>query len=51
MKMITDTGIRPDVVVDLSRQVLDPESQEEDLILEKALELFGVSEDAAKKAA
>ncbi len=55
LKAITETGIKPDVIVDLSAQAIrDPEakgkpSKEEDLILEKALELYGVQ--AAKKAA
>ena len=57
LKAITDTGIKPDVVVDLSSQSLqDPEAkgkktEEEDLILEKALELYGVARVAEKKAA
>jgi carboxyl-terminal processing protease len=48
LKPITETGIRPDVSVDLSTQAIqDPDSKgkkvdEEDLILEKALELYGV---------
>jgi carboxyl-terminal processing protease len=48
LKPITETGIRPDVSVDLSVQAIqDPDSKgkkvdEEDLILEKALELYGV---------
>jgi len=54
LKAITDTGIRPDVVVDLSAQALaDPnepakKSEEDDLILDKALELFGASKTEAK---
>ncbi|HEX2831752.1 MAG TPA: S41 family peptidase [Thermoanaerobaculia bacterium] len=60
LKAITDTGIRPDVVVDLSAQVVgDPaearkKKNEEDLILDKALELFGAkpaAKVAEKKAA
>lgn len=60
LKAITDAGIRPDVVVDLSSQALadrDAKTRdrknEEDLILEKALQLFGVDPHAAqqKKAA
>ncbi len=57
LKAITDTGIKPDVVVDLSAQAIrDPEekgkeSEEEDLILDKALELYGVTRAAEKKAA
>lgn len=58
LKAITDTGIRPDVVVDLSAQALRDPSQEkgakkeaeEDLILDKALELFG-AKSVEKKAA
>jgi carboxyl-terminal processing protease len=46
LKPITETGVRPDVTVDLSSQALeDPdakEKEEDDLILEKALQLFGV---------
>ncbi|HET8774532.1 MAG TPA: S41 family peptidase [Thermoanaerobaculia bacterium] len=56
LKTITDTGIKPDVVVDLSAQsIQDPDGkrkdQEEDLILDKALELYGVKRAAEKKAA
>lgn len=57
LKPITETGVKPDVVVDLSSQALeDPEakdddSKKEDLILEKALQLFGVAPAAAKAAA
>ena len=47
LKAITEAGVKPDVVVDLSAQALeDPEKkdnrEEVDLILEKALQLFGV---------
>ena len=46
LKPITETGVKPDVVVDLSSQALDdPEAkdrEEIDLIMEKALQLFGV---------
>ncbi|HVR38691.1 MAG TPA: S41 family peptidase, partial [Thermoanaerobaculia bacterium] len=57
LKPIKETGVRPDVIVDLTAQVLsDAESkkkpaQREDLILQKALQLFGAKEPAAKKAA
>ncbi|HEX8411972.1 MAG TPA: S41 family peptidase [Thermoanaerobaculia bacterium] len=59
LKAITETGIKPDVIVDLSAQAIrDPKAKgkpekEEDLILEKALELYGVNARAAaeKKAA
>jgi carboxyl-terminal processing protease len=55
LKAITETGIKPDVMVDLSPQAIrDPDGKksEEDLILEKALELFGVKDaEIAKKAA
>ncbi|MEO8383542.1 MAG: S41 family peptidase [Acidobacteriota bacterium] len=60
LKAITETGIKPDVSVDLSAQAIqDPEAKgkkadEEDLILEKALELYGVDPHAMmekKKAA
>lgn len=59
LKAITATGIKPDVIVDLSAQsIRDPETKgkdskdkPEDLILEKALELYGVSPRAEKKAA
>jgi carboxyl-terminal processing protease len=47
-KAITDSGVKPDVLVDLSAQALeDPKEKKgkrepkEDLILEKALQLFG----------
>jgi carboxyl-terminal processing protease len=59
MKAIGDTGVKPDVVVDLSAQV-DEEGKKnrklerkDDLILQKALQLFGVpaSAVAQKKAA
>ena len=48
LKPITETGVKPDVTVDLSAQAIeDPEAKEketvkEDLILQKALQLFGV---------
>ena len=52
---ITDTGIRPDVVVDLSANSLAEDGEEsEDLILNEALELFGaqpVAKAEEKKAA
>ena len=58
LKAITDTGIRPDVLVDLSAQTLQDRDEktraskeEEDLILEKALQLFGVNAPQMKKAA
>lgn len=59
LKAITETGIKPDVIVDLSAQAIrDPNAKgkpekEEDLIREKALELYGVNARAAaeKKAA
>jgi carboxyl-terminal processing protease len=56
LKAITETGIKPDVVVDLSAQsIQDPDGKrkkdDEDVILEKALELYGVSRTEAKKAA
>jgi carboxyl-terminal processing protease len=56
LKTINDTGIKPDVVVDLSAQsIQDPDGKrkddEEDLILDKALELYGVKRVAEKKAA
>ena len=59
-KAITDTGIRPDVVVDLSANAIgdedesDADEAKEDLILNKALQLFGadpVVKGEAKKAA
>ena len=48
LKSITETGVKPDVVVDLSSQALDdPEKkdkvEEVDLILERALRLFGAT--------
>jgi carboxyl-terminal processing protease len=61
LKAITDTGVKPDVLVDLSAQALeektDKKKQEpkDDLILNKALQLFGATPAAtaaiAKKAA
>ena len=60
LKAITETGVKPDVVVDLSAQALgDPEAEtkkkeeDPDLILEKALQLFGakLEKTAEKKAA
>lgn len=59
MKAIGDTGVKPDVVVDLSAQLIaededdtDVEEQpKEDLILLKALELFGVSPSALEEKA
>jgi carboxyl-terminal processing protease len=56
LKAITETGIKPDVVVDLSAQsIQDPDGKRkkdnEDVILEKALELYGVARAEAKKAA
>ncbi len=58
MKPITDTGIRPDVTVDLTAQALEEQEtkgknkkDEEDLILKKALQLFGAAAPVAKKAA
>ena len=57
LKAIGETGVRPDVIVDLSSQsIRDPEDKspkksEEDLILEKALELYGVDARAAQKKA
>jgi carboxyl-terminal processing protease len=57
LKAIGDAGVKPDVVVDLSAQALDEteakkghvKKPEEDLILDKALQLFGAT--AMKKAA
>lgn len=56
LKAINDTGIKPDVMVDLSSQSITdtegkPQEDEEDLILNKALELYGVKREAEKKAA
>jgi carboxyl-terminal processing protease len=58
LKPIKEGGVRPDVVVDLTSQVIkDPKAKQEqtdkeDLILQKALSLFGEpSQQAAKKAA
>ncbi|HYI12571.1 MAG TPA: S41 family peptidase [Thermoanaerobaculia bacterium] len=59
LKAITDSGVRPDVVVDLSSQALgDPgdkkRKKDQDLILNKALQLFGAEppvKEAEKKAA
>ena len=57
LKAIGDAGVKPDVAVDLSAQALDEseakkgkkKKPEEDLILEKALQIFGAP--AMKKAA
>jgi carboxyl-terminal processing protease len=57
MKPINDTGVKPDVVVDLSSQFVGDENAEvdddpdEDLILQKALELFGVEPAVEQKKA
>lgn len=53
-KPILDAGVRPDVVVDLSAQALEDEGEgakekKEDLILEKALSLFGVQPGTEEK--
>ena len=56
LKPIKDSGVKPDVVVDLSSQALRdpaaagaPVKPREDLILNKALQLF--NEEPVKKAA
>ena len=59
LKPIKDGGVKPDVVVDLTSQALRDRNAEkdrtqkprEDVILNKALQLFGDSPVAAKKAA
>ncbi|HET7437411.1 MAG TPA: S41 family peptidase [Thermoanaerobaculia bacterium] len=58
LKPIKETGVKPDVMVDLTVQAIrDPNAKpgtepKEDLILEKALQLFGSADSAgAKKAA
>jgi carboxyl-terminal processing protease len=58
LKPIKDGGVKPDVVVDLTSQALrDPDAKDsaakphEDLILNKALQLFNEQPAAAKKAA
>jgi carboxyl-terminal processing protease len=61
LKAITDTGVKPDVIVDLSAQALEEDKpkgkqdKKDDLILNKALQLFGAKPAAAtvaeKKAA
>lgn len=61
LKAITETGVKPDVVVDLSTQALDENesdgktktTEKPDVILEKALQLFGarLPEKAAEKKA
>ncbi|HEX2123488.1 MAG TPA: S41 family peptidase [Thermoanaerobaculia bacterium] len=60
LKPITDTGIKPDVTVDLTSQAIDEDddkssakkkSDEEDLILKKALQLFGAQPAVAQKKA
>jgi hypothetical protein len=55
MKPIKEAGVRPDVVVDMTSQALRDPSEEkvktpkEDLILNKALSLFGAAPQAAAK--
>ena len=54
LKPISETGVKPDVSVDLSAQAIeDPETKgkkpEEDVILEKALQLYGVKTTVAEK--
>jgi carboxyl-terminal processing protease len=57
LKPIKERGIRPDVTVDLSAQYLPddneqkPDQPKDDLILKKALALFGESEAATEKKA
>ncbi|HWW62550.1 MAG TPA: S41 family peptidase, partial [Thermoanaerobaculia bacterium] len=57
LKPIKELGVRPDVIVDLTAQALSdiegkkPTQPKEDLILQKALQLFGAKEPAVKKAA
>ena len=57
LKAIGETGIRPDVLVDLSAQAIrdpnakGPQKDDEDLILEKALELYGVQARVPEKKA
>ena len=58
LKPIKDGGVKPDVLVDLTAQALrDPDAKDqtskprEDLILNKALQLFNEQPAAAKKAA
>lgn len=61
LKAITEAGVKPDVTVDLSSQALDEnesdgktkKTEKPDVILEKALQLFGakVEKAAEKKAA
>lgn len=57
LKPIKETGIRPDVIVDLTSQaIVEPNAKEstkkkEDLILNKALQLFGAAAVGEKKAA
>jgi len=62
LKPIKDGGVKPDVVVDMTMQVLKERDQrknnssaapkaEDDLILKKAIELFSETQQVAKKAA
>lgn len=52
LKAITDTGVKPDVIVDLSSQALEEQQAKgkrepkDDLILNKALQLFGAKAPA-----
>lgn len=54
LKVIEPGGVKPDVLVDLSTQTIEgPEGEkmpEKDLILEKALQLFGAARPAAAEA-
>jgi carboxyl-terminal processing protease len=57
LKVISDAGIKPDVLVDLSAQALEDNEnkhgrreQKDDLILNKALQLFGAKPAAAPAA-
>jgi C-terminal processing protease CtpA/Prc len=57
LKAIGETGVRPDVIVDLSAQAIrdpnakGPQKDDHDLILEKALELYGVAPRVPEKKA
>jgi carboxyl-terminal processing protease len=56
LKAIAETGVKPDVIVDLSSQAIDDDSktkkdEKEDLILNKALQLFGAEAPIAQKKA
>jgi carboxyl-terminal processing protease len=56
LKPISESGLRPDVIVDLTEEAIDGESptsvkSKEDVIMKKALSIFGEQRESVKKAA